>query len=367
MSIDLFQPYKIGSLELKNRFVRSATNDGTADGTGSTTDKSVALYRELAQGGVGLIMSGHTFVSPLGQASYIQYGVHSDDMIAGLRRMVQAAHEGGARIALQIAHAGIRSNYLQRSGITALAVSAMPDIKAAHREMAEEDIEAVIADFAAAAVRAVEAGFDAIQIHGAHGYLMSQFLSPLYNHRSDRWGGSPQNRRRFHLEVLGGVRRAVGDDFPVFIKLGPQDDREGGLKLEEGIDTARELAEAGIDAIEVSAGFGDPIRVFKEGEPARAYLRETAAMVKRAVKVPVMMVGGIRSLATAKDIIESGDADLISMCRPFIREPGFLKRWQSGETMHTSCISCNKCLGLGASGGSMECGEERRLREKDPA
>lgn len=366
MSIDLFQPYKIGSLELKNRFVRSATNDGTADGDGSATDKSVALYRELAQGGVGLIVSGHAFVSPLGQAGYVQYGVYSDDMIAGLRRMVQAAHDGGARIALQISYAGIRSNYLQRSGITALSVSAISDIKVAHREMAEEDIEAVIADFAAAAVRAVEAGFDAIQLHGAHGYLMSQFLSPLYNHRSDRWGGSLQNRQRFHLEVLSGVRRAVGDDFPVLIKLGAQDDREGGLLVEEGVDTARELAEAGIDAIEVSGGFGDSIRAFKE-ERERTYFREIAAMVKRAVNVPVMMVGGIRNLETAKNVIESGDADLISMCRPFIREPGFLKRWQSGETMHTSCISCNKCLGLGARGESLECGEERRLRKKDSA
>jgi len=363
VSINLFEPYRIGRLELKNRFVRSATWDATADSSGAVTEKSVALYRKLGQGGVGLIVSGYAFVSPLGQAAVGQYGAHTDNMIPGLRRLVQATHQGGAKIALQIVHAGISSDYLYRQGITPLAVSSTPQINRPHHEMTEEEIEAIIADFAAAAWRGVEAGFDAVQLHGAHGYLMSQFISPLTNFRTDRWGGSPENRRRFHLEVVTRVRQAIGVHFPLLIKFGVQDDREGGLTLKEGAEAAKLMGDRGIQAIEVSAGIGNSAQVTKRGDPERAYFRERAAAVKRAVRVPVMVVGGIRSLAMAQSIADSGDADLISMSRPFIRQPDLIARWQTGETT-AACISCGSCLGIVRKGEPLECGEERRLREE---
>jgi 2,4-dienoyl-CoA reductase-like NADH-dependent reductase (Old Yellow Enzyme family) len=366
MSTNLFEPYRIGGLELKNRFVRSATWDATADSSGAATEKSVAIYRKLGQGGVGLIVSGYAFVSPLGQAVFGQYGAHTDDMIRGLRRLVQAAHQGGAKIALQIVHAGINSDYLYRQGISPLAVSSSPRTNRPHRQMTEEEIETIIADFAAAARRGVEAGFDAIQLHGAHGYLMSQFISPLANFRTDRWGGSPENRRRFHLEVVSRIRQALGAQFPLLIKFGVQDDREGGLTLSEGIKTAGLMVTRGIDAIEVSAGIGSSAQVTKEGDPERAYFRERAAAVKRAVTVPVIVVGGIRSLAMAQSIIDSGDADLISMSRPFIRQPDLTARWQRGEAIAAACISCNKCFPIVRRGEPLECGEERRLREEAP-
>ena len=209
------------------------------------TEKSVALYKELAKGDLGLIVTGFAFVSPLGQAVRGQYGVHTDAMIPGLRRIAGVAHRGGANIAVQLVHAGLNSGYLRWRGMTPLAVSEMESITRPHREMTNEDIEAAIADFASAAQRVVEAGFDAIQLHGAHGYLMSQFLSPLYNRRIDMWGGSAENRRRFHLEVVRRIRKAVGRDFPLMIKFGVSDDREGGLPLTEGLETARELVAAG--------------------------------------------------------------------------------------------------------------------------
>ncbi len=367
MAIDLFEPYRIGRLELRNRFVRSATWDATADSSGAVTGRSVALYRELGQGGIGLIVSGYAFVSTLGQALVGQYGAHSDDMLPGLRRLVEAAHQGGTKIALQIVHAGIDSPYLFGQGTTLLAVSRVPEMRRPHREMTGEEIERIISDFAAAALRGREAGFDAIQLHGAHGYLMSQFLSPLLNLRTDWWGGSAENRRRFHLEVIRKVRQAIGTDFPLMIKLGVQDDREGGLSLSEGLETARQMVAEGIDAIEVSAGIGNPAQATKEGDPERAYFRERAAAVKQAVIVPVIAVGGIRSLEMAKDIVDSGDTDLISMCRPFIREPGLVVRWQRGEVEPAKCISCYKCLGIAARGEPLECGEERRLREEAAA
>lgn len=367
MSEILFEPCRIGNLEIRNRFVRSATWDATADESGAVTDTSVGIYKRLGEGGIGLIVSGYAFVSPHGQAVHGQYGVHNNDMIPGLSRLAQAVHEGGGKIALQIVHAGINSAYLPQKGTTVLAVSEMPGVKRPHRQMTDEDIEGIIDDFAEAAVRGREAGFDAIQLHGAHGYLMSQFISPLYNRRTDRWGGSPENRCRFHTEVVSRVRQEIGSDFPLFIKFGVMDDREGGLTLEEGVEAAQNMVAAGIDAIEVSAGVGQA--AYRTGENGLVIppFRERASAVKRAVNVPVILVAGIRSLETARDIVESGDADMVSMCRPFIREPYLVARWQRGETAPATCITCNRCMAIVRRGEPLECGEDRRLREESAA
>jgi 2,4-dienoyl-CoA reductase-like NADH-dependent reductase (Old Yellow Enzyme family) len=341
--------------------VRSATFDGTADDAGMVTDASVAIYRNLGKGEIGLVVTGFAFVSAPGQVFLGQFGANSDAMILGLRRLVQAVHESGSKIAMQIVHGGIN---VMKEGVTALAVSRIPQIDKPHREIADAEIEAIINDFTAAARRAREAGFDAVQLHGAHGYLMSQFLSPLMNHRTDRWGGNIENRRRFHLEVIRRIRRTVGADFPMLLKFGAKDELDGGLTLEDGIEAARLMVREGIEAIEVSAGMSssgpraaNPTR--KAGETEWPYFRERAAVVKKAVTVPVIAVGGIRSLAQAQDIVDSGDADLISMCRPFIREPGLLKRWQENDSSAARCISCNRCY---QDGITLDCGLERRRR-----
>lgn len=342
----LFDAYYINNLELRNRLVRSATFDGTADVTGAATDESVKPYRALGHGGVGLIVSGYAFVSPLGQALPGQYGIYSDAMVRCLSRIVRAAHEGGAKIAAQIVHAGNNTSYLADKGVEALAPSKVDGWQSPHRALTVEEIEGIIADFVAAARRAVGAGFDAVQLHGAHGYLMSQFLSPIFNRRTDQWGGSAENRRRFHLRVVEGIRREVGENYPLLIKYGVMDDPEGGLTLDEGLETAQRIVAAGVDAIEVSSGVGTSTRTLKKGDPERAYFRDRAAAVKRAVRVPIIAVAGIRSLDLAEDIIRSGDADLVSMCRPLIREPGLPSRWESGDTRPSTCISCNGCLAM---------------------
>jgi 2,4-dienoyl-CoA reductase-like NADH-dependent reductase (Old Yellow Enzyme family) len=365
----IFEAYRIGSLELRNRFMRSATWDGTADSSGAATDASVALYKRLGQGEIGLIVTGHAFVSQLGQADRGQYGAHSNDMIPGLSYLAEEVHKGGGKIALQLAHAGLNSVCLPEKGITIPAVSRRPGLDRQHREMTDKDIEALIDDFAEAAVRAREAGFDAVQIHAAHGYLFSQFISPLFNFRDDRWGGSPENRRRFHLEVVRGVRRAIGDDFPLLIKFGVQDDAPGGLTLDEGTEVAQQMEMAGIDAIEISAGIASPTRPAggvlhtpSKKSKERAFFRERASVARRAVKIPIAVVGGIRSLEMAQDIVDSGDADMISMARPFIREPGLVARWMSGEREPARCISCRECFFIAEAGEPLECQEERRLQ-----
>lgn len=356
--IDPFIPFNFNQLTLRNRFMRSATYDGSADDTGAATEASVGLFRKLGQANISLVVTGHAFIDRSGQAGPGQYGIHCDEMIPGLSRITKAVHEGGGKAAIQISHAGINSGYLQAQGLTALAVSTSAEAKQPHREMAEEDIEKLIDCFVAAARRAVEAGFDAVQLHAAHGYLMSQFLSPITNRRHDKWGGDPEKRRRFHLEVIQRIHKAMGNRIILMAKFGVKDDVEGGLTLEEGLETARRMASAGVSAIEVSGGLGLASVVKGVG-----YFRDRTAAVKRAVSVPVVVVGGIRNLDIVHSILDNGDADLISMSRPFIRETDLLQRWQKGNISPATCISCSRCLVTTRKGSLLQCAQDFRPKK----
>ncbi|MDO8672417.1 MAG: NADH:flavin oxidoreductase, partial [Dehalococcoidia bacterium] len=213
----VLQPTRLAGLELRNRFVRSATFDAMADDTGAVTDRSLKLYGDLAAGGVGLIFTGYAFVSKQGQTRRQQYGIHCDEMIPGLKNLARAVQQDGAKIAVQIVHGGGWSRHLAREGKVAIAPSVIEGTQLC-REMTEDEIEGVLGEFAAAALRAREAGFDGVQLHGAHGFLFSQFLSPLTNRRQDSWGGRAENRWRFHVEAVRRVKTAVGRDFPVMMK-----------------------------------------------------------------------------------------------------------------------------------------------------
>jgi len=348
---DPFSPIAIRGMQLPNRFMRSATHDSSADEWGRATDKSMAIYSRLGEGDIGLVVSGYAYVRADGQALPGQYAAHTDEMIPSLARLAKAVQQGGGRTALQIVHAGMYSPALKAKGVVCLAPSKVENSEYPHREMTSGEIEAIIEDFGAAAARAREAGFDAVQLHGAHGYLFSQFLSPLTNRRTDDWGGSPEKRRRFHVEVAREVRRRVEDDYPVMVKLGIMDDAPGGASLGEGIGVARAMVEAGVDAIEVSFGLGGDFMQRPVGKQARAenekpWFRERAAALKRAVSVPVAVVGGIRSFDMAREILDAGDADLISMSRPFIREPKLISRWLAGDRRPARCITCLQCYRL---------------------
>ena len=359
-----FDPITIDGLQIRNRFMRSATWDHTATEDGEVTDASVELFEGLARGGAGLIVTGYAYVSEQGKAASGQYGAAEDRHIKGLRRLVGVAHDHGAKIALQIAHAGIQPRMGQSSDRIALAPSQIESHPLPHRAFTAAEIEDTVSDFAAAAARGREAGFDAVQLHSAHGYLMSQVLSPLTNRRTDEWGGSPGGRRRFHIEVLRAVRRAVGEDYPLWIKIGLQDRSDGGLPLSEGLDALTALAGEGLSAAEVSAGQAvRAVRVTKPGDEERAYFRTDSAEAKRAVDIAVMLVGGIRSLPMVEEILSRGEADMISMCRPLIREPDLIARWQRGDTAPAKCISCAKCLAA-VMRGPVACQEELRLREE---
>jgi 2,4-dienoyl-CoA reductase-like NADH-dependent reductase (Old Yellow Enzyme family) len=364
---ELFDPLSIGSVTIPNRFMRSATWDSSATDSGEVTDDSLRIIGGLAKGGVGLIVTGHAYVTDEGKAAIRQYGVSHDRHVAGMRRLAQAAHDHGARIAVQIAHGGLSLAHLVKKEVVGLAPSLIEGHPWPHRAMTGDEVQATVDAFAAAAARVKEAGFDAVQLHGAHGHLMDQFLSPLMNKRTDEWGGSPDNRRRFYVETVKAVRRAVGPDYPVIIKMGLRDRTQGGLTLEEGLATLKAIAEAGLDAVEVSAGFGSRAAVERPDAPEHIYYREDAVAARRAVDIPIMLVGGIRRFETAQEIISSGDVDMVSLARPLIREDDLIARWRSGDRAPATCISCNKCFSFGVRGEVLDCGEECRLREEAAA
>jgi 2,4-dienoyl-CoA reductase-like NADH-dependent reductase (Old Yellow Enzyme family) len=362
----LFQPQRVGRIELENRLVRSATYYGLADEKGRVGDASVELMKTLAGSGVGLIITGYAFVARDGQVFVDMNGIDSDDQIPGYRRMTRAVHDLEGRVVMQIAHGGVASATAIRRGEPRLAVSAEAapsDAEGAAREMTDADIERIIDAFGRAARRVEEAGFDGVQIHGAHGYLVTQFLSPGSNRRSDRWGGSLENRMRFVVEVVRAIRRNVDDDFPVMIKLGCRDylDEGGGMSIQEGASVAAALEQEGVCFIEVSHGM--PGRSFrkmshgKEKAPIReAYLLPDARVVRGSTSVPLSVVGGMRSLPVMEGAIESGAVDCISLCRPLIREPDLIQRWKSGDTRPADCISCGACLKTDKEGkGEIRC------------
>ena len=369
MSI-LFEPMKIKGMALRNRFVRSATYDGCADKNGHVSEKQMKLFEDLADGGTGLIVTGIAHVHPSGQISPIQNAITSDECIPGLKKLTAAVHERGAKIAVQLFHAGREgARYLIVKKQEAVAPSFIendPYFKRAYRSMTEDEIWDVIRAFGDAAKRAKEAGFDAVQIHGAHAYLVSQFLSPFANRRNDDWGGPLETRLRFHREIYRDVRAKVGEDYPVLIKIGVQDGFPGGLEFSEGKLAAQLLAQWGFDALEISQGlrgqgyehseFRSKInRLDREG-----YYRVWSKEIKSQVNVPVMLVGGLRTFELMEEVIQNGEADFVSLSRPLIRQPDLINKWKTHNHHKATCISCNKCFEALLKRESLRCVQQEK-------
>jgi 2,4-dienoyl-CoA reductase-like NADH-dependent reductase (Old Yellow Enzyme family) len=356
----LFEHTQLKDLKLTNRFIRSATWEGLADENGDCTFELVDCMVELARGRVGLIITGHTYVEPAGQATPYQLGVDKDERIDGLSEMTEAVHREGGRIMMQLAHGGLRSEP-QLTNATLVGPSPGEGLlESPGKEMTTDDIHQVVTAFGQAAGRAKIAGFDGVQIHAAHGYLLSQFLSPAINQRTDEYGGSVKNRVRIVLEVLRTIRQVVGRNYPILIKINSEDFLNNGLTVEDFLEAGAMLENAGVDAIEVSGGTffsGRLIPSRKEitFDRDQAYFRKASRSLKKMGKVPVILVGGIRSYLLAERLVDEGVMDYIAMCRPFIREPMLIKRWQSGDLRKATCISCNGCFGPARSGRGILC------------
>jgi 2,4-dienoyl-CoA reductase-like NADH-dependent reductase (Old Yellow Enzyme family) len=383
--MQLTSPYRLRGLTLRNRMVKSATQESMAGPDGEVTPELVAWYRRLAAGGVGLIISGNVFHSWAGHNWPRQLGLQADGMIDGYRRLTGAVHDEGGAIFAQVNDCGREAISAYTRGHASRGPSAVPELVFLHipHAMTRAEIHETIVSFARACGRARSAGFDGVQLHGAHGYLINQFLSPFTNRRRDEYGGSLPNRWRFVQELYRAVRAEVGDDYPVIIKMNADDKfpLPMGVRFKEAKDTARMLAAIGIDAIELSCGlYESGMTLIRGPVPVRLALRTTrelaqlpaplkwaigatqpvadrlypfrenynlayAAEVKRLIpNTPLMTVGGVRDPRKMEDIIATGSADFVSMARPLICEPNFPKRIHAGDLSPSKCVNCNICL-----------------------
>ncbi len=343
MSI-LFEPFKIGSLEIRNRFIRSATTSYWSDNQGIVRPEIIDLYRRLAEGEIGLIIKGHMYVAESGKAHEGMAGISNDKHISMLKKLTQTVHDQNGKIIAQLNHAGINS-IIDRAGSSEYSTN---DWKG--RALSSKEIWNIVKAFGDAAERALMAGFDGVQIHGAHGYLISQFLSNLANQRTDEWGGSLEKRMRLLLEVYDEIRSRVGNNTPVMVKINCDDFSPNGFTINDSLQVAEAICKLGLDALEISGGGKGRQQELmtrarsSDPELAEATFAGYAERIRNAIKqTPLALVNGIRTRACMETLIERGVVDIISMSRPFIQEPDLIKKIQAGQE-EAKCNSCSGCL-----------------------
>jgi len=363
----VFSEGTIARMKIKNRLVRSATYEAAMTEDGRTTDTMLALYKDLAEGGVGMIITGLMAVLPQGKGNARQTAIYADRFIPEIAKIADVVHQygKGCKIVAQLGHAGrqLLQWPLKHENISAEAVgpSAVPSplLEAQARALSLEEVQQVIQAFVDAIVRVQKAGYDGVQLHAAHGYLLSSFLSPYTNRRTDQYGGSIPNRVRIVREILAQARMKVGD-FPILIKINCDDFVKGGISLESFPEQAREVERTGVDAIEVSGGMWDCL--VRSEEELGFYptpLPEARTRINKLEKqsyflkyvenlrlsVPILLVGGNRNIERMESILHEGHVSFFSLCRPLINEPGLPQRWLEGRGKETTdCVSCNACL-----------------------
>ncbi len=355
----LFQTGSIGTLRLKNRIIMPAMGTQLADADGKATDRLLNYYRTRARGGVGLVTPQFASVSPDSTIAFTM-ALHNDSHIPDWREVVDAVHEAGAKTCIQLMHMGMLFLYagLVPENETIKVPSVMPWLESGkpYHELSEEDIDRYVEDFAAAAGRAKKAGADLVELHACHGCLVSTFLSPVTNRRTDRYGGSVENRTRFARRILERIRETVGKDFPLSVRINATDDMEGGITLDEATRQAVILEAAGADAINISAGLeywstlSMPCYPFPEGP-----MVPLAAKVKEAVQVPVIVAGKINA-EMAEQVLSEGKADFIAMARPLLADPELPNKVGEGHPEEVRrCIYCNNCLKQDPNAGPGAC------------
>ncbi len=321
----LLSPLSFAGLALRNRIVMPPMWSGQATPEGHVTDSIVEYHKVRAAAGCALVIVEHAFVHTLGRHSATQIGVHADAMVEGLQRLASAIRAEGAVACLQLSHAGSRGS----SSVTGHKTLAPSPVRHPYEPAGEipdaltlDQIRQVSDAFGDAAVRAREAGFDAVEIHAAHGFLLSEFLSPLTNQRADAYGGSEENRSRIHIEVLAEVRRRLAGSGPIFVRLGAHDETPGGLELEAACRTAVLLAANGAALIDVSGGLQGSRGIGKEP----GYFVPYAEAIRARVEIPVIVTGGIRDPDDADRIIREGRADLVGIGRAMLEDPQWARK-----------------------------------------
>lgn len=346
----VFEPMVLGGINVKNRFVRSATVSSLATESGYVTDALIDYYRELSEGQVGLIITGTVGIIDDDIFDLNNLRIHDDSFIDGLKDLTGVVHESGSKIIAQLGH---------NSSLTYKAVpkppwapSAVKDFSSSveSKEMSPQEIKMLIDGFAKAAKRCQDAGFDGIQVHAAHGYLLSKFLTPYYNRRTDAYGGSVENRVRILVEILDAVKAECGEDYPVFVKINSSDyiDIKEQFTEDECLEALYILEKAGYDALEISGGLAGtrvgPARTGIKTKADEAYHLDFIKGIEGQMKASIILVGGIRSLEVANEVIDTTYVDAVALSRPLVSEPQLIKRWQLESDVKAKCVSCNKCF-----------------------
>jgi len=346
----MFEEVEVGNLKLKNRVMRGATWENLATDDGKLTDELYKVYEELAEGDVGLITTGYAFIMNDEQPNPGMMCAANDEAISTYSKLTEMVHAKGSKIMMQLAYGGSQTGFnvegrtiWSPSGIEDLAFGVTPT------PMTKDDIQQLIKAFGDAAVRAKNVGFDGVQLHAAHGYLLSQFLTPYYNRRDDEYGGSIENRARIIIEAFKEVRQRVGDDYMVSVRFNSQDFFDNGLTFDDAQCVAKMLDECGADLIELSGGSfasgeNNPCRKTDKFPDTEAYHAEFAAKVAQDVKAPVAVIGGFRTPETIDRVLDTTGVKLVAMSRPFLQEPGILNRWESGDLAPSECFGCNGCF-----------------------
>lgn len=381
MSLQVFTEARLGGLTLRNRIIKASTFEGMCPG-GAPSDALIEHHRAIAAGGAGMTTVAYCSVSPEGR-TYSTQMLMRPEIIPGLRRLTDAVHAEGAAVGLQLGHCGYFANP-RATGTTPLGATRMFNTYGMSfcRAMDADDIERVTRDFGRAAALTKEAGFDAIELHCGHGYLLSQFLSPFTNRRRDPWGGTLDNRMRFPTDVVREIRKAVGSDFPLIAKVNLSDGFSGGLEVPEAVASGERLAGEGVDALVTSGGFVSktPLYMLRGEVPTKAmakaqkswhvklgltlfgsllvkaypfeeafFLRDGRSL-KAAVEIPVILLGGLKSVETIEAALQEGFA-AVSMGRALIYDPQLPRRLQSGEVTVSACEPCNECIAEMDRGG----------------
>jgi 2,4-dienoyl-CoA reductase-like NADH-dependent reductase (Old Yellow Enzyme family) len=378
---DLFSEAQIAGVKLKNKIIRSATHEGLADYVGNPTETLIKKYEALAKGEVGAIITGYAAIMQNGKSPLANMlMIDEDEKIPYYKKLVDRIHQYNTPIFLQITHCG-RQTFSKKTSLPTVAPSAIKDKlynEDIPQELDDTKIYEIIGNFVNAIERAKKAGFDGVQLQISHGYLLSSFLSPHMNKRKDKWGGSIENRFRIVKEIMERAREKVGD-YPIISKINGYEKSKDGLKLDEAISIAKHLEKSRCDAIEVSCGIAEegfmatrgdfpfdmiakhnhlmkkvpkilypvvrPVlkHSFASPEPRYLYNVNSAKKIKENIKIPVIVVGGIRKLEDIEGIINSGQSDFVSMARPFIIEPAIVKKFMEGKQQQSRCIDCNYC------------------------
>ena len=346
---NLFDEVKINNLTIKNRFARSATWENMTD-NGKMNQKLFDLYEELAKGEIGLIITGYANIVKEEQPNPGMFGIYDDSFISGYKELCNRVHKYNSKIILQVAYGGTKTKYnVGERKIYAPSNISELSTGTTGTPMTKEDINYIVRAFGQSARRAKESGFDGIEIHGAHTYLINQFLSPYYNQRKDEYGGSLENRMRFLIEIYTAMRNETDIDYPILLKLTASDFFNGGLTFKETRKIAQEMEKLGIDAIEISGnihGKGEALighefegyKIQKE-----AYFGEFAKIIAEDLKIPVITVGGIKNYKTADEILNSSNISMFGLSRPLLTEPHLIKRWKEGNIKKVRCVRCSKC------------------------